>query len=52
MDASNQDYSEAPFAEYLRALYVNRPADLIVSLGGLRSHLSSDTDSNSFRPAR
>jgi hypothetical protein len=33
MDASNQD-SEAPFAEYLHALYIKRPADLIVSLGG------------------
>src|SRR6516165_10955274 len=33
MDASNQD-PEAPFAEYLHALYVKRPADLIVSLGG------------------
>jgi len=32
MDASNQ--AEAPFAEYLHTLYVNRPADLIVSLGG------------------
>ena len=30
---SSDENSEGPFAEYLRALYANRPPDLIVSIG-------------------